>query len=356
METIHVKFDELTAIDSEQSCLEPETKRFNFEDSLAESNQTPSKEDLNDLFGPMYEKYFKKRSPEVSTNFVAPKTLNNEDTPSSSSIIVEGNKAPPFVSSSKEQTSPILNDVADESIQEDSADRDGNTLITQFCPPVTEEAESSSTNQDPSNMHEFNQLQYTLELLKKYGMDGYDSITTPMATVKLDADLHGTPSDQTKYHSMIGGLMYLTASRPDIAFTTFTMHGAMTTTKAHQEACNFWEKNWLGGPLKSKIVQRCRPQKLNMCLYPLDVLKSIRTQLLDYGYRFNKIPMYCNSKSAIAISGNPVQPSCTKRINILYHFIKEHVERGTVELYFVRTEYQLTDLFTIALPKKRFEF
>ncbi|GJY74995.1 reverse transcriptase domain-containing protein [Tanacetum coccineum] len=65
------------------------------------------------------------------------------------------------------------------------------------------------------------QSQYTLELLKKHGMDGCDTINTPMATAKLDADLQGTPTDQTKYHSMIGRLMYLTASRSDIAFATF---------------------------------------------------------------------------------------------------------------------------------------
>ncbi|GJY60164.1 retrovirus-related pol polyprotein from transposon TNT 1-94, partial [Tanacetum coccineum] len=66
-----------------------------------------------------------------------------------------------------------------------------------------------------------NQSQYTLELLKKHGMDGCDSISTRMATPRIDADLQGTPTDQTKYRSMIGGLMYLTASRPDIAFATF---------------------------------------------------------------------------------------------------------------------------------------
>ncbi|GKF32883.1 hypothetical protein Tco_0102681, partial [Tanacetum coccineum] len=60
--------------------------------------------------------------------------------------------------------------------------------------------------------------------------------------------------------------------------------------------------------------------------------------------------------SAIAISCNPVQHSKTKHIGIRYHFIKEHVEKGTVELYFVRTEYQLVDLFTKALPKERFEY
>ncbi|GKC68674.1 uncharacterized mitochondrial protein-like protein, partial [Tanacetum coccineum] len=66
-----------------------------------------------------------------------------------------------------------------------------------------------------------NQSQYILELLKKHGMDECDSISTPMATARIDADLQSTPTDQTKYRSMIRGLMYLTASRSDITFTTF---------------------------------------------------------------------------------------------------------------------------------------
>ncbi|GJV18086.1 hypothetical protein Tco_1363409 [Tanacetum coccineum] len=66
--------------------------------------------------------------------------------------------------------------------------------------------------------------------------------------------------------------------------------------------------------------------------------------------------MYRDSKSAIAISCNPIQHSKTKHIDIRYHFIKEHVEKGTVEIYFVGTEYQLADLFTKALPKERFEY
>ncbi|GJT68403.1 hypothetical protein Tco_1019883 [Tanacetum coccineum] len=82
----------------------------------------------------------------------------------------------------------------------------------------------------------------------------------------------------------------------------------------------------------------------------------IRTQLLDYGYKLNKILMYCDSKSTIAISCNPVQHSRTKHIDIRYHFIKEHVEKGMVESYFVGTEYQLADLFTKALSKERFQY
>ncbi|GKG11310.1 hypothetical protein Tco_0342710, partial [Tanacetum coccineum] len=65
------------------------------------------------------------------------------------------------------------------------------------------------------------QSQYVIELLKKHGLDEYVSMSTPMATERLDADLQGTPTDQTIYRRMIGGLMYLTASRPDITFSTF---------------------------------------------------------------------------------------------------------------------------------------
>ncbi|GKE11897.1 retrovirus-related pol polyprotein from transposon TNT 1-94, partial [Tanacetum coccineum] len=65
------------------------------------------------------------------------------------------------------------------------------------------------------------QSQYAIELLKKHGLDECVSMSTPMATERLDADLQGTPTDQTTYRRMIGGLMYLTASRLDITFATF---------------------------------------------------------------------------------------------------------------------------------------
>ncbi|GJR51337.1 retrovirus-related pol polyprotein from transposon TNT 1-94 [Tanacetum coccineum] len=82
----------------------------------------------------------------------------------------------------------------------------------------------------------------------------------------------------------------------------------------------------------------------------------MRTQLKDYGFDYNKIPLYCDSQSAIAISCNPVQHSRAKHINDRYHFIKEQVERGIIELYFVRTEYQLADMITKALSQDRFEY
>ncbi|GKE79499.1 hypothetical protein Tco_1545619, partial [Tanacetum coccineum] len=82
----------------------------------------------------------------------------------------------------------------------------------------------------------------------------------------------------------------------------------------------------------------------------------MRSQLTDYEYYFNKIPLYLDSKSAIALSCNTVQHSRTKHIDVRYHFIKEQVENEVVELYFVETNFQLTYIFTKALARERFKF
>ncbi|KAJ9552661.1 hypothetical protein OSB04_016706 [Centaurea solstitialis] len=82
----------------------------------------------------------------------------------------------------------------------------------------------------------------------------------------------------------------------------------------------------------------------------------MKTQLADFGYTMQRIPIYCDSKSAIQITANPVQHSRTKHIDIRYHFIKDHVEKGNVELYFVESDYQLADLFTKPFDEKRHFF
>ncbi|GKD31063.1 hypothetical protein Tco_1241841 [Tanacetum coccineum] len=79
-------------------------------------------------------------------------------------------------------------------------------------------------------------------------------------------------------------------------------------------------------------------------------------QLTYYSFQFNKIPMYYDNKSAIALCCNNVQHSQTKHIDVHYHFINEQVENGIMELYFVRTEYQLSEIFTKPLPRDRFNF
>nr|GEW69991.1 hypothetical protein [Tanacetum cinerariifolium] len=120
IETIHVKFDELTTMGSECNNLGPGLNCSNFQDSLKEMNEMPSKEDLDNLFGHLYEEYYETRTSEVSDNY-ATNTLDNKDTSSSSSIIVEDHEAPQLVSSSdepiaNEPSTPVSNNNADECV------------------------------------------------------------------------------------------------------------------------------------------------------------------------------------------------------------------------------------------------
>ncbi|GKF66345.1 hypothetical protein Tco_0192862 [Tanacetum coccineum] len=82
----------------------------------------------------------------------------------------------------------------------------------------------------------------------------------------------------------------------------------------------------------------------------------MRSQLKDYEFEFNKIPLYCDNKSAIALCCNNVHHSRSKNIDIHHHFIREQAENRVVELYFMETNYQLADILTKALPRERFEF
>ncbi|GJW78862.1 retrovirus-related pol polyprotein from transposon TNT 1-94 [Tanacetum coccineum] len=503
----------------------------------AEPMHTPSKEDLDNLFGPMFEEYYEQKSSDTPIYSAAQPTQVHEDSPSTSSIIVDTHEAPPVVTTTDEQTSPISLPEADELNQEDTAEFDGNAQFVPYNPPSHEEIESSTTALVPSNVQNFHQIQpsthiwtkdhpldqvigdpskpvmthqrlhtdsevcmyaltistiepknikeamadhswiesmqdelnqfkrlqvwelvpqpegkniialkwlwknkcdaenivvqnktrlvakgykqeegidfeesfahvarleavlmfiayvahknitifqmdvktaflngplkeevyvsqpegfidhefpdhvyrlkkalyglkqaprawydilssfqiehgftkvhqsprgifisqsqYAIELLKKHGLDECVSMSTPMATKRLDADLQGTPTDQTTYSQ---------TPQRDADHV-----GCKDDCKSTSGGLQF-----LGGKL---ISWSSKKQDLSACCAQVIWM---RTQLLDYGYKYNRIPMYYDSK--------------------------KHVEKGTVEIYFVGTEYQLADLFTKALPKERFEY
>ncbi|GJX35667.1 hypothetical protein Tco_0247224 [Tanacetum coccineum] len=84
--------------------------------------------------------------------------------------------------------------------------------------------------------------------------------------------------------------------------------------------------------------------------------KQKSTAISNYVFQFNKIPLYCDNKCAIALCCNNVQHSRAKHSNVRYHFIKGQMENGIMELYFVRTKYQLADILTKPLPRERFNF
>ncbi|GJU41504.1 retrovirus-related pol polyprotein from transposon TNT 1-94 [Tanacetum coccineum] len=252
-----------------------------------------------------------------------------------------------------------------------------------------------------------NQSKYALESLKKYGFDSCDLVDTPMVEKsKLDEDKEGKAIDPSHYHGMIGTLLYLTASRPDlyisicmcaryqarptekhlnavkrifrylkgtvhrglwypkdssIALTTFAdadhagCQDTRRSTSGSMQLLGDRLVSWSSKRQKSAAISSTEAEYIALSGCCAQIL-WMRSQLTDYGFGFNKIPMYYDNKSAIALCCNNVQHSRSKHIDIRFHFIKEHVENGVIELYFVNTEYQLADIFTKALGRKRIEF
>nr|GFA25380.1 copia protein [Tanacetum cinerariifolium] len=220
-------------------------------------------------------------------------------------------------------------------------------------------------NQSPRGIF-MNQSKYVLEILRKYGMESCDPVGAPMEIKdKLNIDQNGTPVDATKYCSMIGALMYLTSSRLDIdfgfklnGFSDADYAGCKDTFKSTSSRAQFLGEKLVSWSLKKQdctALSTAEAEYVSLSACCAQVL-WMRTQLTDYGFHFNKIPIYCNSKLAIAISCNPVQHTRTKHITVRYHFIEKHVENGTIVLYFVKTDYQLADIFTKALPADRFNY
>ncbi|GJS73948.1 retrovirus-related pol polyprotein from transposon TNT 1-94 [Tanacetum coccineum] len=251
-----------------------------------------------------------------------------------------------------------------------------------------------------------NQSKYALEILKKYRLESRASVDTPMVEkMKLDEDRQGKLVDPTCFRRMVGSLMYLSASRPDIVFVVCmcaryqakptkkhlhaikrifrylkgTIHmglwypkdfgfalrafvdadytGCQDTRRSTSGSAQFLRDklvSWSSKKQKSTAISTTEAEYIALSGCCAQIL-WMRSQLSDYGFTFNKIPLYCDNQSAIALCCNNVQHSRSKHIDIRHHFIKEQVENRVVEVYFVETKYQLADIFTKALPRERFE-
>jgi hypothetical protein len=78
--------------------------------------------------------------------------------------------------------------------------------------------------------------------------------------------------------------------------------------------------------------------------------------LRDFGLDFKSVPLLCDNTSAISLANNPVQHSRTKHIDVRFHFLRDHNEKGDIELSYIDTQHQLADIFIKPLDATRFAF
>ncbi|GKE18472.1 retrovirus-related pol polyprotein from transposon TNT 1-94 [Tanacetum coccineum] len=233
------------------------------------------------------------------------------------------------------------------------------------------------TSQSPRGIF-INQSKYALKSLKKYGFDSCDPVDTPMVEKsKLDEDKEGKVVNpyqarpiKKHLHAVKRIFRYLrgTVNRElwypkdsSIALTAFVdadHAGCQDTCRSTSGSMQFLGDrlvSWSSKRQKSAAISSTEAEYIAMSGCCAQIL-LMRSQLTDYGLGFNKIPMYCDNKSVIALCCNNVQHSKSKHIDIRFHFIKEHVENGVIKLYFVNTKYQLANIFTKPLARERIEF
>ncbi|XP_074291616.1 secreted RxLR effector protein 161-like [Silene latifolia] len=225
-----------------------------------------------------------------------------------------------------------------------------------------------------------------------------------VSSTKLDKDENGKKVDETMYRGMIGSLLYLTASRPDILYSVclcarfqaspreshfiavkrilrylvgtsnlylwYPSHcpiellgysdadyaGSVVDRKSTSGMATFLGPcliSWASKKQNTVALSTAESEYVSAALCCAQVL-WVRQQLRDYGIIFDSTPIFCDNTSAINISKNPIQHSRTKHIDIRHHFLRDHVEKGQIRLKFCRTEDQIADIFTKPLEREQF--
>ncbi|GKC40362.1 putative ribonuclease H-like domain-containing protein [Tanacetum coccineum] len=251
------------------------------------------------------------------------------------------------------------------------------------------------------------QDKYVDEILKKFGFSTVKTASTPMETSKpLLKDAEAEDVDVHLYRSMIGSLMYLTASRPDIMFVVCACARFQVTPKVShlhavkrifrylkgQPKLGLWypkdspfdleaytDSDYAGASLDRKsttggcqflgsrlISWQCKKQTIvaNSTTEAEYVAAAsccgqvlwIQNQMLDYGYNFMNTKIYIDNESTICIVKNPVFHSKTKHIEIRHHFIRDSNEKKLIQMSKIHTDHNVADLLTKAFDVGRFQY
>jgi hypothetical protein len=249
------------------------------------------------------------------------------------------------------------------------------------------------------------QTKYIQDILNTFGIKDAKPIKTPMGTNgHLDLDTGGKSVDQKVYRSMIGSLLYFCASRPDIMLSVCMCARFQADPKeAHLRAVKrtlrylvyipkfgLWyprgstfdligysDADWAGCKINRKstsgtcqflgrsLVSWASKKQNSVALSTAEAeyiaaghccaqLLWMRQTLRNYGYKLTKVPLLCDNESAIYMADNPVEHSRTKHIAIRYHFLRDHQQKGDIEIAYINTKKQLADIFTKPLDEQTF--
>ncbi|GJT45142.1 retrovirus-related pol polyprotein from transposon TNT 1-94 [Tanacetum coccineum] len=233
------------------------------------------------------------------------------------------------------------------------------------------------------------QDKYVEEIFKKFDFSTVKTVSTPMETSKpLLKHAEAENVDAHLYRSMIGSLMYLTTSRPDIMFAFCACTRFQVTHKVSHLHVVKWIFRYLKGQPKLGLwYPRDSPFDLeafsdsDYAGASLDrksttgvVAKStteaeyvaaanccgrvlwIQNQMLDYGFNFMNTKIYIDNESTICIVKNPVFHSKTNHIEIRHHFIRDSYEKKLIQVIKIHTDHNVADLLTKAFDVSRFNF
>ncbi|GJS91202.1 putative ribonuclease H-like domain-containing protein [Tanacetum coccineum] len=219
------------------------------------------------------------------------------------------------------------------------------------------------------------QDKYVADILKKFDFVTVKIASTPIETnTALLKDEESEDVDVHIYRSMIGSLMYLTASRPDIMFAVYACArdspfdleafsdsnyaGASLDRKSTTRGCQFLGKRLISWQCKKQTIVANSTTEAeyvvaaNCCGQVL----WIQNQMLDYGFNFMNTKIFIDNQSTICIVKNLVFHSKTKHIEIRHHFIRDSYEKRLIQVIKIHTNPNVADLLTKAFDVGRFQY
>ncbi|GJV16293.1 hypothetical protein Tco_1361616 [Tanacetum coccineum] len=209
-------------------------------------------------------------------------------------------------------------------------------------------------------MHKRFQMSSMADILKKFDFCSIKIATTPIVSNKpLVKDKDCVNVDVHIYRSMIGSLMYLTASRTDIMFVVCACTRFQVTPKAsHLNAVKSIFRRLISWQCKKQTIMANSTTKAEYVLAAncCGQLVWIQNQMMDYGFNFMNTKIHIDNESAICIVKNHVYHSRTKHIKIRHHFIRDYYEKRLIDVIKIHTDANVVDLLTKGFDVIRFNF